>query len=96
MTLRSDQYVNSLHNFNEMSDTEVLRMKMSIRLKGVILTPNSHDYPTKKSMSLVRRMNVSLFGVKTSVYRRYRKVSLGGIGHFQNYRHTLFVRPNFE
>ena len=63
MTLRSDQYVNSPHNFNE--DTEVLRIKMSIRLKGVILTPNSHDYPTKKSMSLVRRMNVSLFGVKT-------------------------------
>ena len=26
--------------------------------------PNSHDYPTKKSMVLVRRKNVSILGMK--------------------------------
>ena len=28
------------------------------------ITSNSHDYPTKKAMELVRRMNISIVGVK--------------------------------
>ena len=30
------------------------------------ITPDSHDYPTKKSMVLVWRMNVSILGIKGS------------------------------
>ena len=28
------------------------------------IKPNSHDYPTKKSMALVRRMKVLILGIK--------------------------------
>ena len=51
-TPTSDQNVNSPHNLNKMSVKEVL-------------TPSFYaDYPTKNSMVLVRRMNVSILRIK--------------------------------
>ena len=36
-------------------------MKIIISLRcGLDITPNSHDYPTKKAIILVRRMNASI------------------------------------
>ena len=66
LTPRNAQHVNSPHIFNEMSVRQVLRMRLIIRLTGVILNiiPNSLDYPTKKSMALVRRMKVLILGMK--------------------------------
>ena len=45
---------------------QILRMKVIIRLRGVNLdmTPNSHDYRTKKSVVLVRRINISILEMK--------------------------------
>ena len=57
----SDQQVNSPHNFNEVSVGQVLRMKIRC---DVDMTPNSHDYPKKKSLVLVRRMNISILAMK--------------------------------
>ena len=37
LTPKSDRDVNSLHNFNEMSFRQVVRIKIIIRLTGVIL-----------------------------------------------------------
>ena len=61
---RSDEHVNSLHNFNEMSVRQVMRMKIIISSSDVDITPNSHGYPTKKSKVLVTRMNVSILRMK--------------------------------
>ena len=62
----SGAFVNSLHDFNEMSVRQVLTMKIIITLKrcDIDVTPNSHDHPTKKSMVLVGRINVSIVGIK--------------------------------
>ena len=61
MIPRSDQHVNFPHNFNEMSVRQILRMTNRC---GLDKTPNSHEYPAKKSMVLVRRMYVSILGMK--------------------------------
>ena len=48
LTTRSGQYVNSPHNFNEMSVRQVLRMKIIISLRfDFDITPNSYDYLRK-------------------------------------------------
>lgn len=67
----SDQYINSPHNFNDMSVSQALRMKIIISLRDdLYTTPNSRDYPVKKSMVLhvltCRRMNInfSILGIK--------------------------------
>ena len=62
----SDQRANYPRNFNEMSTRQVLGMKINISLRGetLIMTSNSHNYPTKKYMVLVTRMNVSILVMK--------------------------------
>ena len=42
---------------------QVLRMKTIIRF-DVCITPNSHDHPKKNPTVLVRRINVSIAGMK--------------------------------
>ena len=57
-THRSDQHVKFSHNFNKMSVRKgIKRIKRNISL-------NSHDYPTKKSMVLVRRMIILILRMK--------------------------------
>ena len=66
LTPRSNQHVNSPHNLNNMFVKTGIEKEDNYQLKrcGFDLTPNSYDYPTKKSMVLVRRINVSILGVK--------------------------------
>ena len=53
MTLRSDRYVNSPHQTG-IENEEYYQLKRC----DLDITPNSYDYPTKKSMVLVRRMKI--------------------------------------
>ena len=64
--LRTHRYVNPPHNFTDkMLVRQVLRMKNIISLRcDLDITPNSHDYRTRKSMFLVGRINVSIVGMK--------------------------------
>ena len=51
MLTRYHWYVNSLHNFNEMSVRQVLRMKKIISLRGVILLYHQLLITTNKELS---------------------------------------------
>ena len=55
-TTRSDRYVDSPHNFNEISIRQVLRIKTIIGLNGVIFL----KYQILMTTQLVKRMIVSI------------------------------------
>ena len=67
MTSRTRSVRTFSSHFNEMSVRQVLRIRKIISFSlrcDLYLTPNSHDYAAKKSMVLVRIINVSIVGMK--------------------------------
>ena len=60
LTYRSDRYVSFLHNFN-VSQTGIENEDYyQLERCDPDVTPKSHDYPSRNSMVLVERMNVSI------------------------------------
>ena len=65
-TPRGNQHVNSPHSFSETSVRQCSENEDNHQVKrcDTDITPNTHNYPTKKFMVLVRRMKVSIFVMK--------------------------------